>query len=116
MCIRDRYYVMYALNKDGQKGLYQYDTVDKTYQRYLKHSGSDDTADKASPKGLWGKILQFIEDFLDILVIVAIAASVSYTHLDSQVYGKAPGASGSDRMGPGQWLPGGYVNSDTDRA
>ena len=68
------YYVMYALNKDGQKGLYQYDTVDKTYQRYLKHSGSDDTADKASPKGLWGKILQFIEDFLDILVIVAIAA------------------------------------------
>ena len=35
---------------------------------------------------------------------------------DSQVYGKAPGASGSDRMGPGQWLPGGYVNSETDRA
>ena len=68
------YYVMYALNKDGQKGLYQYDTVDKTYQRYLKHSGTDDTADKASAKGLWGKILQFIEDFLDILVIVAIAA------------------------------------------
>ena len=68
------YYVMYALNKDGQKGLYQYDTVDKTYQRYLKHSSYDDTADKASPKGLWGKILQFIEDFLDILVIVAIAA------------------------------------------
>lgn len=64
------YYVVYALNSDGQKLLYQYDTVDKTYQRFIQQTVATDTEEKKSPKGIWGKILQFIEDFLDIAVIV----------------------------------------------
>lgn len=28
------YYVVYAVNSDGEEGFYQYDTVDETYQRY----------------------------------------------------------------------------------
>ncbi len=68
------YYVVYALNADGEEGLYQYDTVDKTYQRYVENTG---TADNESSKsgssagGLWGRILDFISNFLDIIVIIA---------------------------------------------
>ncbi len=68
------YYMLYALNTDGEKALYQYDAVDKTYQRYVQQAASaDDTKKKSSPKGgLWGKVLQFVEDFLDIVVILGI--------------------------------------------
>ena len=54
------YYMIYALNSDGEKALYRYDTVDKTYQRYEPQASTDDTQKKSSPKGLWGKILQLI--------------------------------------------------------
>lgn len=67
------YYMVYALNADGKKALYQYDTVDKTYQRYNKAAASVKTAEEntSSPKGIWGKVLGFVEDFLDIVVILA---------------------------------------------
>lgn len=68
------YYVIYALNTDGQKVLYQYDTLDKTYQRYVQTESVDDTAaNKKAAKGIWGKILSLIEDFLDIAVILIAA-------------------------------------------
>ncbi len=63
------YYVVYALGSDGQKTLYQYDTVDGTYQRYVQQAGASEPEKKAA-KGIWGKILRFIEDMLDIVVIV----------------------------------------------
>ena len=45
------YYMVYALNADGKKALYQYDTVDITYQRYNKAAASAKTAeeDTSSP-------------------------------------------------------------------
>ena len=65
------YYVVYGLNSDGEKALYQYDTVDQTYQRYVANEASSDSdSKKSSPSGLWGKILGAIEDFLDIAVIL----------------------------------------------
>lgn len=65
------YYVVYGLNSDGEKALYQYDTVDQTYQRYVANEASSDSdSKKSSPSGLWGKILGVIEDFLDIAVIL----------------------------------------------
>ena len=64
------YYVVYALSPDGQKTLYQYDTVDGTYQRFVQQAGSTEPEKKAA-KGIWGKILRFIENMLDIVVIVA---------------------------------------------
>ena len=70
------YYVVYALNTDGQKELYQYDTIDKTYQRFVENTGASDDKDSkkgSSAGGLWGKILDFIQNFLDIIVIIAIA-------------------------------------------
>lgn len=68
------YYVVYGLNSDGEKALYQYDTVDQTYQRYNGDTAASGagTKEKAKASGLWGKILQFVEDFLDIVVILGI--------------------------------------------
>lgn len=69
------YYVVYALNADGEKALYQYDTIDNTYQRYIENTSSaaDDESGSA-PGGLWGRILQFVRDFLDIIVIIVVMA------------------------------------------
>ncbi len=64
------YYVLYALNADGQKEMYQYDTVDKTYQRYVEHIA--EKKEKKSPKGWWNKVLQFVSDFLDIVLIIGL--------------------------------------------
>lgn len=65
------YYMVYALNADGQKTLYQYDTADKTYQRYVRQTEtSGSTEENSAPNGLWNKILQLIEDYLDIIVII----------------------------------------------
>ncbi len=64
------YYVVYALNADGQKEMYQYDTVDKTYQRYVEHIA--EKKEKKSPKGWWNKVLQFVSDFLDIVLIIGL--------------------------------------------
>ncbi len=65
------YYVVYALNADGTKGLYQYDTLDKTYQRYVEHVTKAKSTKKEA-RGWWGKVLQFVEDFLDIVLIVGM--------------------------------------------
>lgn len=69
------YYVVYALNSDGEKTTYRYDTTDGTYQKFTPSSTGRTTSDSKSDngKGLWGKILDFIENFLDIVVIFAIA-------------------------------------------
>lgn len=64
------YYVVYALNADGQKEMYQYDTVDKTYQRYVEHVAAE--KEKKTPKGWWNKVLQFVADFLDIVLIIGM--------------------------------------------
>ena len=45
------YYVVYALNADGQKGLYQYDTVDGTYQRYVENTAASSEEESGSSAG-----------------------------------------------------------------
>ena len=67
------YYIVYALNSDGEKTTYRYDTTDGTYQKYLPESQGTTSGNKNNGKGLWGKILNFVEEFLDIVVIIAIA-------------------------------------------
>ncbi len=66
------YYVIYALNADGDKVMYQYDTVDGTYQRYIPQAASEDSGKKKAAKGIWGKILQFAEGMLDIVLIIGL--------------------------------------------
>lgn len=67
------YYIVYALNSDGEKTTYRYDTTDGTYQKYSSESQGTTSGNKNNGKGLWGKILNFVEEFLDIVVIIAIA-------------------------------------------
>lgn len=67
------YYIVYALNSEGEKTTYRYDTTDGTYQKYSPESQGTTSGNKNNGKGLWGKILNFVEEFLDIVVIIAIA-------------------------------------------
>lgn len=67
------YYIIYALNSDGEKTTYRYDTTDGTYQKYSPESQGTTSGNRNNGKGLWGKILNFVEEFLDIVVIIAIA-------------------------------------------
>lgn len=67
------YYIVYALNSNGEKTTYRYDTTDGTYQKYSPESQGTTSGNKNNGKGLWGKILNFVEEFLDIVVIIAIA-------------------------------------------
>lgn len=71
------YYIVYAMNSDGEKTTYRYDTTDGTYQKYTPSVGSASSGTTTNNgKGIWGKILNFVESFLDIVVIVAFVLFV----------------------------------------
>lgn len=70
------YYVVYALNSDGQKVLYRYDTVDETYQRYTAPAQETKKETKAARTGLPGKILDFVERHLKVAGIAVAAVFV----------------------------------------
>lgn len=61
------YYVLYALNADGEKGYYQYDTVDGTYQRYTPESTKKSVNDDDKKSGLLNKL----RTHLDKVILVA---------------------------------------------
>lgn len=64
------YYLVYGLNSDGNKVLYQYDTTDGTYQRYLRPL-SISTDESGEADGILGTILQFIQDNLRWVLVAA---------------------------------------------
>lgn len=59
------YYIVYAMNSDGEKTTYRYDTTDGTYQKYSPSSGTSSASDSTvnNGKGIWGKILNFVDSF-----------------------------------------------------
>lgn len=64
------FYLVYGLNSDGNKVLYQYDTTDGTYQRYVKPL-SISTEGSGKANGLLDSALQFIEDHLRWVMVAA---------------------------------------------
>ena len=67
----DRYYLIYALNtRSGERGLYQYDTEDGTYQSYTL---PQDTEEEPAGSVLSGGLGRFIGDHALILIVVAAA-------------------------------------------
>ena len=56
-------YIVYAMNSDGEKTTYRYDTTDGTYQKYSPSSGTSSASDSTvnNGKGIWGKILNFVD-------------------------------------------------------
>ncbi len=67
----DRYYLIYALNtRSGEKGLYQYDTEDGTYQSYTLPQS---TEEKPAGSALSGGLSRFIGEHALVLVVAAAA-------------------------------------------
>lgn len=81
------YYVVYALNSDGEKGFYQYDTVDATYQRYTP-AAPDKSKDKEDSKtGLLNRLRSNLDKVIMvawfiflIMLIVIIVLAVKLRH------------------------------------
>ena len=61
-------YVIYAMNNNGETGYYQYDPSENTYQRVEISSDDKDSAKKNT--GILGKIQNFIEKHLALIVLV----------------------------------------------
>lgn len=81
------FYVIYALSSNGTKSLYQYDTVEKTYQRFAAPKAEE--AEKS--EGFFGKITDTLKDHLDkaiiavwivfvIMLIIIIVTAVKLHH------------------------------------
>ncbi len=84
------YYLVYGLNSDGVKGLYLYDTLDGTYQRYLASAAAPEES-AAKTDGVLGGFLNFIGKHLMtcvmavailffFLLIILIVVSVKLKH------------------------------------
>lgn len=68
---QEGFYLVYALNSGtGEKGFYQYDTMEESYQRYVV---SEETTEEAPAES--NKILQLVEKNL-MLVLIGVAAIV----------------------------------------
>lgn len=67
-------YILYAIDSDGEKGFYRYDSKDETYQRYDMPTDSDKagTSDsKASnAKGIFGKLRNLIDHYFNAFIII----------------------------------------------
>lgn len=111
------YYVVYALNSDGQKALYQYDNVDKTYQRFIKptKAAADTTTDA---KGILGKISNFIQDNVKLaligigallavllLVLIVIGVKLRHRNLELDDLYEEYGIDAEDNMPKGKSMP-----------
>lgn len=63
---KDGFYVVYAVNSNGDKGYYQYDDGEGTYQRYE----AADTAEEKTDNSLMGKIGNFIDKHIQMMVLI----------------------------------------------
>ncbi|MBU3874732.1 cohesin domain-containing protein [Faecalicatena sp. AGMB00832] len=87
------YYLVYALSSDGVKGYYQYDSVEKTYQRYALPVNEN----KEKPTNtLTSKVMNFVEKYLTIimcviwgafllLLIIVIVLGVKLSHRNQEI-------------------------------
>ncbi|QEK17188.1 cohesin domain-containing protein [[Clostridium] hylemonae] len=63
---KDGFYVVYAVNSSGDKGYYQYDDGEGTYQRYE----AADTTEEKTDNSLMGKIGNFIDKHIQMMVLI----------------------------------------------
>ena len=87
------YYVLYALNSDGEKGFYQYDSIDDTYQRYTPDTSSQEEQNESS--SLLGGLIDTLRDNLDrflvgtwvlflifLIIIIILAIKLRHRNLE----------------------------------
>lgn len=86
------YYLIYALSSDGNKGYYQYDTTEGTYQRYAAPA----VVEEKSTNTLVDKVMNFLEKYLTIvmcaiwgvflfLLIIIIILGVKLSHRNQEL-------------------------------
>ena len=66
------YYIMYAMNSDGDTGYYQYDSAENTYQRFTGDTSSDSSAaaKKSSGNTIVDKLQNIVENHFPVAVLV----------------------------------------------
>lgn len=69
---KSSYYIVYAENSDGEKQLYQYDSKEGTYQRFIAPETEKDSA-----SGIKGKIKGVLEGHL-MQAVIGVAAVVAF--------------------------------------
>lgn len=65
-----RYYLMNALNANGDKVIYRYDSKDQTYQ-YYGDDVTTATSGNKSDGSIFGKVATFVQDHVDVVLIGA---------------------------------------------
>ena len=60
------YYVLYAMNSNGENDFYRYDAEENTYQRFVPEGSADE---KEKTSGLLGKVENFIEKNIQKIVL-----------------------------------------------
>lgn len=63
---QQEYYLVYALSSDGNKGYYQYDSTEGTYQRYVAQTVEEEKSSNA----LLDKVMNFLEKHLIVIMCV----------------------------------------------
>lgn len=65
---KEGYYVLYAMNNNGETGYYQYDTAENTYQR-VDVSGDQGEKEKKDSNSLFAKLQKALEKHLPMIVL-----------------------------------------------
>lgn len=66
------YYILYAMNGDGDKALYQYNRDENTYQKFIKPEVVQ-TEDETTPTGILGGLQKMVDSHFAVILIVVIA-------------------------------------------
>lgn len=66
------YYILYAMNNQGEKTLYQYDSVDGTYQRF----DAPTVEEEKKADSFFGKVTASIEKYLNYVLLGAVVLFV----------------------------------------
>ena len=71
------YYIMYAMNSDGETSYYQYDSAENTYQRFTGNT-SETAADtkKATASGVTAKLQNIVENHFPMTVLIVGLAAI----------------------------------------
>lgn len=71
------YYIMYAMNSDGETSYYQYDSAENTYQKFTGNT-SETAADtkKATASGVTAKLQNIVENHFPMTVLIVGLAAI----------------------------------------
>ena len=70
------FYIVYALSSSGHTGLFQFDALDESFQRYLAplvEPGEEEEEEAEAPEGILGRIAEILQDNIVIGLIAILA-------------------------------------------